>query len=42
MDCAAEDLRLFSITGDWSTPHFTLGPGIAQYENGAIGLWPRG
>ena len=39
-DCVAEDLRLFGITGDWTgtLPHLTLGPGIAQYVKGAVGL----
>ena len=34
--CVAYDLRLFVITGDWSTPHLTLGPGIAQYVEGGV------
>ena len=41
-DCVAEDLRLFGITGDWSTAALTLWSGIAQYVKGAVGLWPRG
>ena len=42
-DCVADDLRLFGITGDWSTA--ALDPGIwysAVHEGGCIGLWPRG
>ena len=45
-DCVAEGLRLFDITGDSNTaelpPQLTLGPGMAQYVTGAVGLWPRG
>ena len=41
-DCVAGDLRLFGVTGDWSTPHLTLGRGITQYTKGVVGLWPRG
>ena len=42
-DCVADDLRLFGITGDWSTA--ALDPGTwysTQYTKGAVGLWPRG
>ena len=28
--------------GTGTLPHLTLGPGIAQYVNGAVGPWPRG
>ena len=28
--------------GTGTLTHLTLGPGVAQYVKGAVGLWPRG
>ena len=35
----ADDLRLFGITGHWSTAEHNPGYSIAQYMKGAVGLW---
>ena len=41
-DCMADDLRLFGITGDWSTAALHPGYGTEQYTKGAVDLWPHG
>ena len=35
-------LGSFASRGTGTLPHLTLGPAIAQYVAGAVGLWPRG
>ena len=41
-DCVADDLRLFGITGDWSTTVLDPGVWYSTVHEGAVGLWPRG
>ena len=48
-DCVADDLRLFGITGNWSSAALDPGAwyGMVWYSavhggRGAVNLWPRG
>ena len=41
-DCVADDLRLFGVTGDWSTAALDPGAWYNTVHEGVVGLWPRG